>query len=96
MVGNRSIRYKDWCDEGVRFVNDLLTDKGHCYEYRDFCNLYRLISNLLNYYGIVKPFQPLIYDMIFKSPKGCKVFYQCILKFIQKSYTCSIQCSPNK
>ena len=53
MIGNKSIKYKDWCQKGVRFVNDLLTDNGNFLEYTDFCNLYQLNSNILNYYGIV-------------------------------------------
>ena len=92
MIGNKSIKYKDWCQKGVRFVNDLLTDNGHFLEYTDFCNLYQLNSNILNYYGIVnaikskwpcvkkgvsktlQPFQPMVYDILFKPPKGCRVF----------------------
>ena len=47
------IKYNDWCEKGVRFVNDLLPDKGHFLEYTDFCNLYQVHPNIIKYYGIV-------------------------------------------
>ena len=53
MVGNISIKYNDWCENDVRFVNDLLTDKGHFLKYTDFCILYQVHPNILKYYGIV-------------------------------------------
>ena len=73
--------------ERVLFVDDLLTDDGRFLEHTDFCNLYGIRTNILEYYGIVnaikrkwplinkrgtktlQPFQPMVYDMLFKQTK---------------------------
>ena len=83
--------------EWERGTLDLLADDGRFLEHTDFCNLYGIRTNILEYYGIVnvikrkcplinkrgtktlQPFQPMVYDMLFKPKKGCKHFNEYIL-----------------
>ncbi len=53
-VGNKSVKYANWEERGVRFVNDLLNDNGTFMSKDEFEGLYNVRTNTVQYYGIIR------------------------------------------
>ena len=52
-IGNNPVNYKHWWKNGVYFVNDLLAENGSFLSYNEFCNLYNVRTNVIEYHAII-------------------------------------------
>ena len=52
LVENKSINFKDWAEQGVIFIQDLLNEGIEWMSFREFTNKYNISTNFLRYMGI--------------------------------------------
>ena len=56
-VGNKTVFNKKLYDESIHVVNDLIDDHGHFYTHKEFCRVYSINVNFLDYLGIIRSIQ---------------------------------------
>ena len=53
-VGGKSIFYKNWADNGIYFINDLVNSEGKFYDYNTIVNILNTNVNFLQVQGLIR------------------------------------------
>ena len=59
-VGNKTIYYRKWLEQGIMYVYDFLDENRQILKYRDFCDKFKIYPAFTLYYGVVRCLQHIL------------------------------------